>query len=243
MSSMSSTSTLPSWDPMELFTLVNPNKLSVTCVGYALSKRRRCHNAIAYRNIQAAKEVMRLLVRPDVEVDELKEMLFNLAEYTLCRGANHQSQAAEVSDRWFELVRRERGEDEDWGSDTSEDDDDDDDESDDGGSSIGNTSDDEDDDTDDDDNGTPRRTTNSTHELRRRFDGLEALQTSSSIHNDRVSETAFQQRLSRPNNHDQTCNTPTMIISTTPSANTARSVRPPTPLGKLTRTRPIRLPN
>lgn len=174
MSSISSTSTLPSWDPMELFTLVNPDKLGITCVGYAPSKRRRCQNAIAYRNIRAAKAVMSRLMRPGVDGDDMKEMLYNLAEYTLCRG-NHQSQATEVSDRWFELVHRERGEEDDWGSDTS-DDEDNGDESDDGGSSTSSSSDDEDGDDIDDDDATPSRTKNSAQELRRRFDELEALQ-------------------------------------------------------------------
>ncbi|GAB7328350.1 hypothetical protein MBLNU13_g00340t1 [Cladosporium sp. NU13] len=142
MSSVSSTSTLASWDPMELFQLVNPDKMSITCVGYAPSCRRRCRNPIAYRNVQAAKELMRQVVRPGVSNTDLKEMLFDLAEYTLCR-RDHPDQATDMSNRWFGMVQRHRDDEDDHGSDTSDDDDND---SDDGASSTSSDSDDSDDD-------------------------------------------------------------------------------------------------
>jgi hypothetical protein len=152
---------------MELFQLVNPDKMSITCVGYAPSCRRRCRNPIAYHNVQAAKEVMRQVVRPGVSDADLKEMLYDLAEHTLCR-RYHQNQATDVSDRWFATVQRYRDDEEDRGSDTSDDDDG---ESDDGASSTTSSS----DDSDDDD--IPSCSVNdNTQELRRRFDELETLQ-------------------------------------------------------------------
>lgn len=156
---------------MELFQLVNPDKMSITCVGYAPSCRRRCRNPIAYHKIQAAKEVMRQVVRPGVSNADLKEMLFDLAGYTLCR-RYHQNQATDVSDRWFGMVQRQRDDEDDHGSDTSDDDDGD---SDDGASSTGSNS---SNDSDDDDNvDAPRhRATDNAQELRRRFDELETLQ-------------------------------------------------------------------
>lgn len=172
MSSISSTSTLASWDPEELFQLVNPDKMSITCVGYAPSCRRRCRNPIAYHNVQAAKEVMRQVIRPSVSNTDLKEMLFDLAGYTLCR-RYHQGQATDVSDRWFGMVQRYRDDEDDRGSDTSDDDDDGD--SDDGTSSTGSGSGDSDDDGDDDD-APLRRANDDAQELRRRFNELETLQ-------------------------------------------------------------------
>jgi hypothetical protein len=157
---------------MDLFELVNPDKLAITCVGYAPSCRRRCRNAIAFHNIQAAKAVMRRLVRPGVSDRDLKEMLFNLAEYTLCRQYHH-GQATEVSERWFGLVRRNRDDEEDRFSDTSDDDDSDDD-SDDGVSSTCSSSDTDDD--DDDATPTQRANNDTQEELRRRFAELETLQ-------------------------------------------------------------------
>jgi hypothetical protein len=155
---------------MDLFSLVNPDKLSITCVGYASSCRRRCRNQIAFDNIQAAKAVMRRLVRPGVSNCDLKEMLFNLAEYTLCR-RYHPGQATEVSDTWFGLVQRNRDDEEDRFSDTSDDDNDDDD-SDDGASDTSSS------DTDNDEDDTPaqRADTSTQEELRRRFAELETLQ-------------------------------------------------------------------
>ena len=168
MSSVSSTTTLASWDPTELFQLVNPDKMSITCVGYAPSCRRRCRNPIAYHNVQAAKAVMRQVVRSGVGNFELKEMLLNLAEYTLCR-RYHQDQATDVSTGWFAMVQRHRVDEDDRGSDTSDDDDDD---SDDGSSS----SDDSDDGNNDDSNSDNIAYNDDAQELRRRFDELEILQ-------------------------------------------------------------------
>ena len=170
MSSVSSTSTLASWDPIELLDLVNPDKLSITCVGYAPSCQRRCRNPVACYNIQAAKALMRQLVRPVATNDELKDMLFRLAEYTLCR-RYHQNQARTVSDGWFVLVQRHLNNEDDHGSDTSEDDDDDSDSE----SSTGSGSDSED---DHDGRGdtTAQASRNDAEELRRRFDELETLQ-------------------------------------------------------------------
>ena len=166
MSSISSTSTLASWDPTDLFQLVNPDKMSITCVGYAPSCRRRCRNPIAYHNVQAAKAVIGQIVRPGVNNTDLKEMLFNLAEYTLCR-RYHQDQATDVSNRWFGMVQRHRDDEDDRGSDTSDDDEDGD--SDDGASSTTSSS-------DDNDDAAPNRANNDAKELRRRFDELETLQ-------------------------------------------------------------------
>lgn len=172
MSSVSSTSTLASWDPMELFHLMNPDKMSITCVGYAPSCRRRCRNPIAYHNIQAAKAVMRQLVHPGISNTDLKEMLFDLAGYTLCR-RYHQDQAMNVSDRWFDMVQRHHDDDEeDRFSDTSDDGDDGSDDY--GASSTSSSSDDSDD--DDEDDTPPPRANDSAQELRRRFDELETLQ-------------------------------------------------------------------
>jgi hypothetical protein len=119
---------------------------------------------------------MRQVVRPGVSNADLKEMLFDLAGYTLCR-RYHQNQATDISDRWFGLVQRHCGNEDDRGSDTSDDDDDDDDDdgdSDDGTSSTGSSSDDSGD--DDNDNAPRRRVAENAQELRRRFDELETLQ-------------------------------------------------------------------
>ena len=146
---------------MELFQLVNHDKMSITCVGYAPSRRRRCRNPIAFYNVQAAKEVMRRVVRPGVSNTDLKGMLFDLAEYTLCR-RYHEDQATDVSNRWFGMVQRFRDDGDNHGSDTSDDDNND---GDDGASSTSGTSDDGDGDGND-----------NAEELRRRFDELETLQ-------------------------------------------------------------------
>jgi hypothetical protein len=109
---------------MELLSLMNPAKLAITCVGYAPSCRRRCRNTIAVYNIQSAKAVTRELVRPGVSDDEVKNLLYELAEYTLCRRF-HRAQATVVSDGWWRLLQAHREDEEERFSDTSDDGDDD----------------------------------------------------------------------------------------------------------------------
>jgi hypothetical protein len=112
---------------------------------------------------------MRQIVRPGVSNIELKEELFNLAGYTLCR-RYHQDQATEVSNRWFVMVPRHRRDEDNHGSDTSDGDDD----SDDGASSTSSSSDDSND--DDNEAAALPRANNDAQELRRRFEELETLQ-------------------------------------------------------------------
>jgi len=141
MSSTASTATLASWDPMTLLSLMNPAKLAITCVGYAPSCQRRCRNPIAAHNISSAKVVMREIVRSDLSDAEVQNLLFELAEYTLCR-RSHQSQATVVSDGWWRLVQAHREDEEERFSDTSEESDNDD--------SAGDSGDDSDSDSDND---------------------------------------------------------------------------------------------
>ena len=151
MSSTGSTATLASWDPMEVLSLMNPAKLAITCVGYAHSCRRRCRNVIAAHNIQSAKLVMRDLVKSGLSDEEVKNLLVNLAEYTLCR-RSHQGQATVISGGWWRLLQDHRDNEEDHFSDTSDDSDG---ESDDTSSSSDSDSDDDDD--DDSNSGSGRR--------------------------------------------------------------------------------------
>jgi hypothetical protein len=143
MSSTASTATLASWDPMHVLSLLNPAKLAITCVGYAPSCRRRCRNPIAAQNISSAKVVMRELVRADLSDDEVKNLLFELAEYLLCRRC-HQGQAGVVSDGWWRLVQAHLEREEEEGSDTSDDGDDGDDDTNSDGSGSDSDSDSED---------------------------------------------------------------------------------------------------
>jgi flagellar biosynthesis GTPase FlhF len=128
---------------MHVLSLLNPAKLAITCVGYAPSCRRRCRNPIAAQNISSAKVVMRELVRADLSDDEVKNLLFELAEYLLCRRC-HQGQAGVVSDGWWRLVQAHLEREEEEGSDTSDDGDDGDDDTNSDGSGSDSDSDSED---------------------------------------------------------------------------------------------------
>jgi hypothetical protein len=92
---------------------------------------------------------MRELVRSYLSDAEVKDLLYELAGYLLCR-RYHQGQAAVVSDGWWRLVQAQRENGEEGGSDTS-DDGEGDSEGDEGGSSDGSDSDGSDSDGDDGD--------------------------------------------------------------------------------------------
>lgn len=143
---------------------------------------------------------MRDLVRPGVSDDEVKNLLFELAEYTLCR-RYHQNQATVVSDGWWRLVQAHR-EDEERFSDTSDDGDGDSDD-DDANSSSGS-------DSDSDDGSTGRRGRENEHaplpanefidsleRLQREFDELLRRQRQQLLRGDTSTVPAIRERQPR----------------------------------------------
>nr|OQO30854.1 hypothetical protein B0A51_01477 [Rachicladosporium sp. CCFEE 5018] len=87
-------------DPKEILGLINPDTNTISCVGHAPSKHRRCRVAIAKHNLDAARKVLDELGRPDLASVGVRKLLLLLAGYTLCRRW-HQDQAQEVANRWF----------------------------------------------------------------------------------------------------------------------------------------------
>nr|OQO29834.1 hypothetical protein B0A51_01991 [Rachicladosporium sp. CCFEE 5018] len=93
-------STFHRLDPKEILGFINPDTNTISCVGHAPSKHRRCRVAIAKHNLDAARKVLDELGRPDLASVGVRKLLLSLAGYTLCRRW-HQGQAQEVANRWF----------------------------------------------------------------------------------------------------------------------------------------------
>lgn len=90
--------TTPQWAPADALDL-DPNSSSFTCVGYAPSKGRRCHNAIACVNRQEAAKILLQMSRLDPQSQRIDDKLEELASRLLCRRW-HQNQAAEMKRKW-----------------------------------------------------------------------------------------------------------------------------------------------
>ncbi|KAK6428429.1 hypothetical protein LTR95_015426 [Oleoguttula sp. CCFEE 5521] len=71
-------------DPKEILGLINPDTNTITCVGHAPSKHRRCRVAIARHNLVAADRDLDKLSRPGIAPDE--------------------GQAQEIAIRWFQIL-------------------------------------------------------------------------------------------------------------------------------------------
>ncbi|CAK4030355.1 Hypothetical predicted protein [Lecanosticta acicola] len=91
------------WDAFQLLQIKNLDTHTVTCVGYAPSKRRRCQNPIAQHNRMAANEILQKLPRRALDQDHLYTHLERLAGLLLCR-RNHQDQACTVATEWHRTV-------------------------------------------------------------------------------------------------------------------------------------------
>ncbi|KAL9127962.1 MAG: hypothetical protein Q9175_007630, partial [Cornicularia normoerica] len=94
----------PQWVPAEVLQL-DPNSSDFTCVGYAASKGRQCHNPIARANRQEAAKVLREMSRHDPQSRRLDDQLEELASRLLCRRW-HQNQAADMKGQWHRDIER-----------------------------------------------------------------------------------------------------------------------------------------
>ena len=91
------------WDP---YTVLGIAKSRTMCYGWAPSKNRDCHNAVAEVNrLEAQRLLSRLSRRSPSSADVLSE-LSKIARFLLCRnsGCKHQDQAGSVVAEWREKI-------------------------------------------------------------------------------------------------------------------------------------------
>ena len=91
------------WNPSRILTNIDNNSCNFTCVGYARTAGRRCHNVIAYSNQVKAAKLVTDMSRLDISSPEITCLLEDLAPLVLCRRW-HQNQAADMVDDWQEKV-------------------------------------------------------------------------------------------------------------------------------------------
>ena len=98
------------WNPSRVLANIDNRSCNITCVGYARTANRRCHNPIAAENRAKAAILVTEMSRLDTSSPEVTRLLKHLAPLVLCRRW-HQNQAVDVVNNWRDEVaalRRER---------------------------------------------------------------------------------------------------------------------------------------
>ena len=95
---------LPLWLPSEVLQL-DLDSSGFTCIGYAPSKGRRCHNPIACANRHEAANILREMSMLDPHSKRLDKRLEELASRLLCRRW-HQNQATDMKTLWRQKIDR-----------------------------------------------------------------------------------------------------------------------------------------
>lgn len=96
------------WNPSNILTNIDNRSCNFTCVGYAKTAGRRCHNIIAYANQIKAARLVTEMSRLDISSSGITYRLKELAPLVLCRRW-HQDQAIDMVDDWqgeVDVLRR-----------------------------------------------------------------------------------------------------------------------------------------
>ncbi|OBT70763.1 hypothetical protein VF21_10462 [Pseudogymnoascus sp. 05NY08] len=86
------------WDPEAILDIINPDRGSFTCVGYAPSMRRRCRNPIARNNRDFVYGLLDLLALMDPSSGNFATLLEEAAYRSLCW--RHGNQANDIVKKW-----------------------------------------------------------------------------------------------------------------------------------------------
>ncbi|KAK3678667.1 hypothetical protein LTR78_001120 [Recurvomyces mirabilis] len=94
------------FDGVAAFGLMNPDKHAITCVGNT-QQRRRCRNLIAYRDVNAAKQILTTITAYADDPARLQRRLRSLATLCICKNARngHLSQRDDIVSEWMAIMR------------------------------------------------------------------------------------------------------------------------------------------
>ena len=91
------------WDPEEVLEIGEVSS-GITCVGYACSKHRRCHNPIAAEHRAQAANLLNQISSIDVSSPRVRDFLEPLGHLLLCDLWQHQEQLPRVVEEWCEQI-------------------------------------------------------------------------------------------------------------------------------------------
>lgn len=77
-----------------------------TCIGFAGSKHRQCHNPVAARNRDEADWILSNIAFTNPDIETAKQMLEEVASLLLSCRRNHQDQSVKLSSDWILMLRQ-----------------------------------------------------------------------------------------------------------------------------------------
>ncbi|KFY58966.1 hypothetical protein V496_05898 [Pseudogymnoascus sp. VKM F-4515 (FW-2607)] len=86
------------WDPQAILGIINPDRGSFTCMGYAPSKGRRCRNPIRRDNRDFVYVLIYLLTLVGPKRHEFATLLEEAADRSLCW--RHENQVDDIAEKW-----------------------------------------------------------------------------------------------------------------------------------------------
>ncbi|KAI1631315.1 hypothetical protein F4809DRAFT_632800 [Biscogniauxia mediterranea] len=87
------------WDPETVLGLINPSNDSITCVGYAASRGRRCQNRVAAASVRCARSMIDKLALENAYKAAASPQLEVAASLLLCKRF-HSNQTPDVAESW-----------------------------------------------------------------------------------------------------------------------------------------------
>ncbi|KAK4575075.1 hypothetical protein LTR86_000927 [Recurvomyces mirabilis] len=93
------------FDGIAAFGLMNPDKHAITCVANTQQKRR-CRNPIAYRDVNAAKQILATITAYAGDTVRLQRRLRDLAALCICKNSRngHLSQRDDIVNEWMAIM-------------------------------------------------------------------------------------------------------------------------------------------
>lgn len=107
MSPLRSTTT-QDLDLDEVLQLINADSGSFTCVAEALTQHRRCRRHNAQWKYAAIKDLICRLPQVDGASTELRRILYQIADLSVCYIGTHQQQKTQIVERWYQALVTEK---------------------------------------------------------------------------------------------------------------------------------------
>ena len=91
------------WDPEDVLKIGEVSS-GVTCVAYASSKKRRCHNPIAAVNRERAAAILHQMSKMDVSSPRVLDSLERVGRLLLCHLRPHHGQISHIVQKWHSQI-------------------------------------------------------------------------------------------------------------------------------------------
>ena len=88
----------------KILQIINPDSGSFTCVATALTRHRRCRRHNAHWKYSAIRKLLQRLPQLVEDPLELRQLLNQVANLSICYIGAHQQQKSEIVGRWYNAI-------------------------------------------------------------------------------------------------------------------------------------------